>query len=541
MSTHPCAFVDCVAVALVGRRSRSRAPAPASAVVARRGSTARARRTSRSPMQQWVADAQSRGLAGQLPADQLTRRSHVVRRRPHRLRRAPRPSTPRSVGGGARSTGARLPVRARRRRRDGGHVQRPGPRRPQGRLPAPVAAHDRPDLHGRHHELERPRDHRRQQGSRAARPADHRRVPQRAVGHDRHVLRLRRARRARPLRPVGGAVPAARPTCASSSSTARRPSRRRRSRSAAPTRSRSTSPATPGMWSIGYDEFGYAKIYGAAAAWVQNASGQWVLPYAENISAALESAHAAPRPQPGAVGRVREHEPAGVSDLGVQLPRHAVRAGGRPADVQGHVPEPGRHRDAGAVDAVHRVRRPGEHGADRLLAAAAEPVAGDGELDRPHAGRHARAADRGATARTRASTASLGDGATSPPTRSRTCRRSAADVGGRRRAATGTPTRDAADGTTSATGPAARRDRGEGQRRPQRRQRATRRPAAGAGGYPRAAPVAYDRPGSPPTRRRCLRRSRGRSSVAHSAGRRVGCAHRRRTRRLNRAIFIEFY
>ena len=45
-----------------------------------------------------------------------------------------------------------------------------------------------------------------------------------------------------------------------------------------------------GRWSISYDEFGYAKVYGAPAAWVQNAAGQWVLPYAANISAALESA-----------------------------------------------------------------------------------------------------------------------------------------------------------------------------------------------------------------------------------------------------------
>jgi phosphate transport system substrate-binding protein len=45
-----------------------------------------------------------------------------------------------------------------------------------------------------------------------------------------------------------------------------------------------------GKWSIAYDEFGYAKVYGAATAWVQNASGNWVLPYAENISAALEGA-----------------------------------------------------------------------------------------------------------------------------------------------------------------------------------------------------------------------------------------------------------
>jgi len=45
-----------------------------------------------------------------------------------------------------------------------------------------------------------------------------------------------------------------------------------------------------GKWSIAYDEFGYAVTYGAHAAWVQNASGNWVLPYAQNISAALESA-----------------------------------------------------------------------------------------------------------------------------------------------------------------------------------------------------------------------------------------------------------
>lgn len=45
-----------------------------------------------------------------------------------------------------------------------------------------------------------------------------------------------------------------------------------------------------GLWSIGYDEFGYSKTYNAPSAWVENAAGEWVLPYAENISAALESA-----------------------------------------------------------------------------------------------------------------------------------------------------------------------------------------------------------------------------------------------------------
>jgi phosphate transport system substrate-binding protein len=45
-----------------------------------------------------------------------------------------------------------------------------------------------------------------------------------------------------------------------------------------------------GKWSIAYDEFGYAKVYGANSAWIENESGSWVLPYAENISAALDSA-----------------------------------------------------------------------------------------------------------------------------------------------------------------------------------------------------------------------------------------------------------
>jgi phosphate transport system substrate-binding protein len=45
-----------------------------------------------------------------------------------------------------------------------------------------------------------------------------------------------------------------------------------------------------GQWDIGYDEFGYAKTYNVPTAWVQNASGTYQLPYAQNISAALESA-----------------------------------------------------------------------------------------------------------------------------------------------------------------------------------------------------------------------------------------------------------
>ena len=49
-----------------------------------------------------------------------------------------------------------------------------------------------------------------------------------------------------------------------------------------------------GIWSIGYDEFSYAKIYNDNVAWIQNQSGNWVLPQAGNITAALQSAVLAP-------------------------------------------------------------------------------------------------------------------------------------------------------------------------------------------------------------------------------------------------------
>jgi phosphate transport system substrate-binding protein len=52
--------------------------------------------------------------------------------------------------------------------------------------------------------------------------------------------------------------------------------------------------SSSGKWAIAYDEFGYAVTYHAPAAWVQNQAGQWVLPYAENISAALEAAQLRP-------------------------------------------------------------------------------------------------------------------------------------------------------------------------------------------------------------------------------------------------------
>ena len=83
-----------------------------------------------------------------------------------------------------------------------------------------------------------------------------------------------------------------------------------------------------GKWSIGYDEFGYAKTYGAPAAWVDNGAGQWVQPYAPNISAALEAAKLRAGSQPGSHGCVHVGERRRVSDLGLQLHRHAMCTGG---------------------------------------------------------------------------------------------------------------------------------------------------------------------------------------------------------------------
>lgn len=55
------------------------------------------------------------------------------------------------------------------------------------------------------------------------------------------------------------------------------------------------SVASPGgLWEVAYDEFGYAKTYHAASAWIDNGSGNWVQPFAQNISAALESARLRP-------------------------------------------------------------------------------------------------------------------------------------------------------------------------------------------------------------------------------------------------------
>jgi phosphate transport system substrate-binding protein len=56
----------------------------------------------------------------------------------------------------------------------------------------------------------------------------------------------------------------------------------------------STISSPGGEWTIGYDEFSYAKVYNDNVAWIQNASGNYVQPFPDNISAALSSAVLAP-------------------------------------------------------------------------------------------------------------------------------------------------------------------------------------------------------------------------------------------------------
>jgi len=64
-----------------------------------------------------------------------------------------------------------------------------------------------------------------------------------------------------------------------------------------------------GLWSIGYDEFGYAFVYHDDVAWVENASGNWTLPYAKNIAAALKSAVLAPTTSQTLVGVYNSQTP----------------------------------------------------------------------------------------------------------------------------------------------------------------------------------------------------------------------------------------
>ena len=226
------------------------------------------------------------------------------------------------------------------------------------------------------------------------------------------VLRLHPGDRARALRPVDRSEPP--PAAdASSSSTARRASPRGPRPCPAPSRWPSSWPAAQGRWSIAYDEFGYAKTYGATSAWVDNSGGKWMLPYAENISAALESASLRPDLSQELSGVYRSANPltypiSAYSYLVTQCQagRDTCRGAYSNAGVAGTLAKWMRYIAC---------ERPGPDGPDRVLAPAAEPLPGDRQLDRPDDRGRAPSGSRRGTARTPASAAASGRVRQSPP------------------------------------------------------------------------------------------------------------------------------
>ena len=342
-------------------------------------------------MQQWVADGPDPGPARQLPAHRARRQGLTAYRpEPDRLRR--HRGRVLLAAGGRRRAGTRLPVRARTsparwrscttsRTRPGSKVDylHLSPRTIARIFMGDICNWNDPAITADNKGLVLPDQ------------PDHRRLPRRPVRHHRRSSTTScQHTDARHLRPVGGASNQL-PTNVriiqldSSPSFARQdpgPQRLRPDR-------RSTSPAASGMWSIGYDEFGYAMTYNVAdGLGAERVGGQWVLPYAAEHLGRARGGQAAPRPEPGPLGRVRQPQPARLSrsrPTATSSPSARRRPIGRPARAT--YSQPGHHRDAGQVDALHRLRRPGQHGRHRLLAVAAQPVPGDRQLDRPHEGR----------------------------------------------------------------------------------------------------------------------------------------------------------
>ena len=123
-------------------------------------------------------------------------------------------------------------------------------------------------------------------------------------------------------------------------------------------------------WTIGYDEFGYAKVYNDNVAWVQNASGNWVQPYAVNISAALQSAQLAPDTSQNLTGVYTSTNPqaypiSAYSYILVQCAPNSARS-----TCLSPYPNQGIANTMAAVHGLHRLRRPGRNVRNRLRAPA---------------------------------------------------------------------------------------------------------------------------------------------------------------------------
>jgi phosphate transport system substrate-binding protein len=95
-------------------------------------------------------------------------------------------------------------------------------------------------------------------------------------------------------------------------------------------------------WTISYDEFSYAKIHGASVAYVDNQSGNWVRPFAGNISAALESARLRPDLSQELSGVYTSRHPAAypISAYSYIVTQCDARAGDR-ATCKGNYGNPG--------------------------------------------------------------------------------------------------------------------------------------------------------------------------------------------------------
>ena len=440
-------------------------------------------------MQQWVADAQTQGLKVNYTPTGSPDGPDRVRPGPDRLRR--HRGRVRLAAGGRTATRARgLPVRPGRRRRGRGHVQRRRTgagrkvdylhlsRRTIARIfMGDIASWNDPAITADNKGLE------------AAQPADHRRLPRRPVGHDRRCSTTSCSTPIPTSSPVGGQEPAPdqRPHHPARQHARASPAKTlalngsdqiaavRRQRPGQVDASATTSSATP-------------RPTARPPPGCRTQSGTWVLPYAAEHLGRARGGHAAPRPEPGPVAACT---PAATRSRTRSRRTATSSPSARPpADrptCKGNYTNPGHQRDLGGVAALHRLRRAGEHGAHRLLAAAAQPVAGDRQLDRPDAGHRARDAATRATAPTPASRGRSAPARPARATRWPRCSRWPAGGGRRRGGATGrlgprppaasapaprsgktgahtksagggsTSSRDAAPGRVHATEPTARR------------------------------------------------------------------------------------
>ena len=289
-----------------------------------------------------------------------------------------------------RAPGLRLHPRRGRRHRH--HVPRLVERHRQrpGRLPPAFPAHGRQDLPRDHHQLGQPDNHRRQQGPGPAERADQRRLSHRPVGDDRTLLRLREAHRPDRLRRLGHShkFPTTTGIWEIDDGTGFPPTDTWNGYPGSTQQAQAV--ASPGgLWSIGYDEFGYAKVYHDDVAWIENASGQWVQPYALNIAAALQTAVLAPDTSQTLINVYASTNPLAYPISAYSYILYQCAPTPATTDLQVAVLQSRGHEHHGQIHAIYRMYRPDQDGDNRLLAAArpAEPVHGERHRihDRPGA------------------------------------------------------------------------------------------------------------------------------------------------------------